>query len=128
MKLLSNINDIKRVLEVKDLLENNSIRVDRITMISEFLGIDRDTFIFIKNCYNVDMNYSLECNLTDEKYKEIYDNFLFVSKNFNEYMIKEIGTENLNFIKYETINDIESRVFAKTYRINECNLKIKELK
>lgn len=118
MKIIDNIKDIKRILEIKDLLEFESIKVDIISLKSSFLNIDPVTYMFIKNCYVCDKNYNLECNLTDEFQIDLYMNFNRDTENFNRYIENEIGCDNLKYLKYIEIGD-NTQNFNKTYRIQE---------
>ncbi len=117
MKIIDNLIDIKRLLEVKDLLEPESIKVDIISLKSAFLGVDSQTYIFVRNCYICDKNYNLPCNLDDDCQVKLYKNFNKDSEDFKKFIEAEIGCNDIKYLKFIEFNNI--RDFNKTYRVQE---------
>lgn len=117
MKLIKNIEDLKKVYTIKDLLEKDEIKVDFFNLISNFLNIEINTYKLVHSSYIIDKNFGLACNLKGKEL-DLYDNYIEDKGLFLNFLKEKLDDDILYYIKFETI-DCDVRAIAKTYRLEE---------
>lgn len=113
MKTIENIEDLKRILPILDLIDN--IKVDTFKMLSKLIGIKKERLIYIKNSYIADKNLGLECMLNGLE-KDIYKEYPKLKETLKEWISNECGEEILKYINFVEEDITEVRNFIKTYR------------
>ena len=85
MKIINNIEDLRRIYRNKDLLEINEIPIDIIQLISNYLGEEKkdieNKIIEIIMSKNIDLTQNIKLN------------------DFKEYLVNKTGEEIYNYLK-----------------------------
>ena len=85
MKIINNIEDLRRIYRNKDLLEFNEIPIDIIQLISNYLGEEKkdieNKIIEIIVSKNIDLTKNIKLN------------------DFKEYLVNKTGEDIYNYLK-----------------------------
>jgi hypothetical protein len=85
MKIINNIEDLRRIYRNKDLLEINEIPIDIIQLISNYLGEEKkdieNKIIEIIVSKNIDLTKNIKLN------------------DFKEYLVNKTGEDIYNYLK-----------------------------
>lgn len=85
MKIINNIEDLRRIYRNKDLLEINEIPIDVIQLISNYLGEEKkdieNKIIEIIVSKNIDLTKNIKLN------------------DFKEYLVNKTGEDIYNYLK-----------------------------
>ena len=85
MKIINNIEDLRRIYRNKDLLEINEIPIDVIQLISNYLGEEKkdieNKIIEIIVSKNIDLTKNIKIN------------------DFKEYLVNKTGEDIYNYLK-----------------------------
>lgn len=117
MKTIHNLDDLRRILEVKHLFNEKEIIVDWLSLISSFLNVERDVYINVQICKIADLDLGLECNL-EGKSKELYNRY-FEDKELLHAFLSKLFGDDKKYFSYVQKGHPNTHEMMRFYRLVE---------
>ncbi len=124
MKIINNIDDLKRIYRIKDLLYTNEIEIDFIKMLSNFLGED---YNFIKESFLLKIyNEQLHNIYSKEQLKAITELDSNLAS-FITYLKTKVSNDIFSYIKETSLYLKEETTyidFPKLFKLEKSSISI----
>ncbi len=124
MKIINNIDDLKRIYRIKDLLYTNEIEIDFIKMLSNFLGED---YNFIKESFLLKIyNEQLNNIYSKEQLKAITELDSNLAS-FITYLKTKVSNDIFSYIKETSLYLKEETTyidFPKLFKLEKSSISI----
>ena len=124
MKIINNIDDLKRIYRIKDLLYTNEIEIDFIKMLSNFLGED---YNFIKESFLLKIyNEQLPNVYSKEQLKAITELDSNLAS-FITYLKTKVSNDIFSYIKETSLYLKEETTyidFPKLFKLEKSSISI----
>lgn len=124
MKIINNIDDLKRIYRIKDLLYTNEIEIDFIKMLSNFLGED---YNFIKESFLLKIYNEQLYNIYSKEQLKAITELDSNLASFITYLKTKVSNDIFSYIKETSLYLKEETTyidFPKLFKLEKSSISI----
>ena len=124
MKIINNIDDLKRIYRIKDLLYTNEIEIDFIKMLSNFLGED---YNFIKESFLLKIYNEQLYNIYSKEQLKAITELDSNLASFITYLKTKVSNDIFSYIKETSLYLKEETTyidFPKLFKLEKYSISI----
>lgn len=116
MKTITNIEDLKRVIRIKDLINKNELNIDYISLLSKYIGED---YSYVKNLF-VLKHYepALKTLYVDSQKNSILALERYKS-DFNRYLKNRVSQDVFHYFSSNQLYIKENQIYVECPFLNE---------